>query len=284
MSSLPKPEGPYALPETRLSASDGSRSVPDDVPASPSTTEASIAAPLMAEGASGSFPGDSGELAVETRRVLVQLLLGPSVDARRHTRLWPILLRDEEMIRRRLHELFLDLVVDRDHHVAFTRQVHADELEVPVLLRRSPLTFLDSVLLLFLRRRLTQAEAQGERAVVSVDEMSEHMLVFERQSNTDKSLFAKRMRNSIDKMKQDSVLQKIRSSEDRFEVSPTLRLLFSAEEILALTHVYRSLASGHEDENVSVEANGASIADDAETGLNRAAENADEEHIDEEGA
>ena len=134
------------------------------------------------------FPGDTGELAFETRRVLVQLLLGPSVDGRRHGRLWPILLRDEAVVRRRLHELFLDLVVDRDHQVAFTRQVQTDEVEIPVLLRRSPLSFLDSVLLLFLRQRLTQAEAQGERGVVSVDEMIEHMSLFERQSNTDKAI------------------------------------------------------------------------------------------------
>lgn len=196
------------------------------------------------EAASNLFPGDTGELAFETRRVLVQLLLGPSVDGRRHGRLWPMLLRDEVIVRRRLHELFLDLIIDRDHQVAFTRQVQTDEIEIPVLLRRSPLSFLDSVLLLFLRQRLTQAEAQGDRAAVSIDEIIEHMSLFERQSNTDKAGFERRMRHSIDKMKRDSVLQKIRNSEDRFEVSPTLRLLFSAEEVIALTQIYRSLADG----------------------------------------
>ncbi len=41
-----------------------------------------------------------------------------------------------------------------------------------------------------------------------------------------------------------SILQKIRSSEDRFEISPTLKLLFSAEEIQALTHLYQRMAAG----------------------------------------
>jgi hypothetical protein len=205
-------------------------------------TSASVSEKM--EAASNLFPGDTGELAFETRRVLVQLLLGPSVDGRRHGRLWPMLLRDEVIVRRRLHELFLDLIIDRDHQVAFTRQVQTDEIEIPVLLRRSPLSFLDSVLLLFLRQRLTQAEAQGDRAAVSIDEIIEHMSLFERQSNTDKAGFERRMRHSIDKMKRDSVLQKIRNSEDRFEVSPTLRLLFSAEEVIALTQIYRSLADG----------------------------------------
>jgi Domain of unknown function (DUF4194) len=272
MTTSPKAELPHPLPEARLST-----------PASLSEVDTERTGPLSTPpaGESRSFPGDTGELAIETRRVLVQLLLGPSLDGRRHTRLWPILLRDEAIVRRRLHDLFLDLVVDRDHQVAFTRQVDADDLEVPVLLRRSPLTFLDSVLLLFLRQRLTQAEAQGERAVVSIDEMSEHMSVFERQSNTDKVLFAKRMRNAIEKMKGDNVLQKIRSTEDRFEVSPTLRLLFSAEDIQALTRVYASLALGSEKMDGGVETGNPSIAELAETAI---VGSTNEEPIDEESA
>jgi len=52
------------------------------------------------------FEGDSGELPLETRRVLVQLLAGPSLDGQRHPKLWPVLVRDEALIRRRLSELF----------------------------------------------------------------------------------------------------------------------------------------------------------------------------------
>ena len=45
--------------------------------------------------AAGLFPGDSGSLPFEVRRVLCQLLAGPSVDAERHALLWPVLLREE---------------------------------------------------------------------------------------------------------------------------------------------------------------------------------------------
>jgi len=37
----------------------------------------------------------------------------------------PVLVRDEALIRRRLSDLFLDLVIDRDLQVAFTRQAGA---------------------------------------------------------------------------------------------------------------------------------------------------------------
>jgi hypothetical protein len=45
-------------------------------------------------------------------------------------------------------------------------------------------------------------------------------------------------------MKKNSILQKVRGSEDRYEISPTLKLLFSAEQIVALTEQYQALAAG----------------------------------------
>ena len=196
-----------------------------------------------AEQASGPalYQGDSGELSLDARRVLVQLLAGPSLDGQRHSRLWPVLIRDEAAIRSRLSELFLQLVIDRDLQVAFTRQAETGELEVPLLLRRANLTFIDSLLLLHLRQRLTQAEARGDRAVVSTDEIVEFLGVYEQAGNTDRALFEKRIHASIEKIKKHSILRKIRASEDRFEISPTLKLLFSAEEIQALTRIYHGM-------------------------------------------
>jgi hypothetical protein len=126
--------------------------------------------------------------------------------------------------------------------VAFSRQADVGELEVPVLLRRAPLTFIDSVLLLFLRERLSQAEARAERAVVSSGEIQEHLSTFEKAANTDRAGFVKRVGASVDKIRKHSLLQKIRGTEDRFEVSRTLKLLFSVEEIQQLTRVYQEMA------------------------------------------
>ena len=190
----------------------------------------------------GLFLEDTGELDLDTRRVLVQLLSGPYVDARRHSKLWPVLLRDEAIIRRRLCELFLNLVLDKEIQVAFTRQAETENLEVPHLLRRAQLTFIDSLLLLFLRQRLTQSNVQGERAVVSIQEIIDHLTIYERANSTDQAGFIKRVRASIEKIKKHNILQKIRASEDRLEISSTLKLLFSAEEIQALTQLYHQMS------------------------------------------
>lgn len=187
------------------------------------------------------YPGDSGELSLDARRVLVQLLTGPSLDGRRHSMLWPVLVRDEQAIRSRLSELFLQLVIDRDLQVAFTRQAETGELEVPRLLRRANLTFIDSILLLHLRQLLTQAEAHGDRAVVSTEEIVEFLGLYQQAGSTDRAGFEKRINASIEKIKKHSILRKLRASEDRFEISPTLKLLFSAEEIQALTRIFQDM-------------------------------------------
>src|ERR1700677_625853 len=177
--------------------------------------------------ASSLFQGDTGSLTLDTRRALAQLLAGPALDGRRHPKLWPVLLRDEEILRSRLAELFLELVTDRDAQVAFTRRADTGDLEVPTLLRRAQLTFIDSILLLDLRQRLAQAESRGERATVSTEEIIEHLSPYERSGSTDRAGYTKRIHASIEKIKKHNILQKIRSSDDRFEISATLKLLFS---------------------------------------------------------
>lgn len=217
------------------------------------------------------FPNDRGTLQVGTRRVLVRLLQGPSVDGRRQPRLWQILLRDEALLRQHLHNLFLELVVDYDQAVAFTRQAVAESIDAPVLLRRMALTFLESALVVFLRQRLTQAEAQGERAVLSKSELFEHLEVYERDRNVDHARFERQKDNAVEKAKNLNLLHKIRGSEDRFEVSPTLKLLFPAEDIAALAQTYRSIGAGAEL---------AQTEDDGQAAAEEAGDDADDDLVD----
>jgi Domain of unknown function (DUF4194) len=190
------------------------------------------------------YNSDLGDLPLDTRRVLVQLLSGPSLDGRRHGKLWPVLLRDEAVVRRSLSNLFLDLIVDRDLEVAYTRQADTEDLDTPKLLRNVKLTFADSILLLNLRQRLTHADYRGERAVVSEQEIMDDLGVFERAENTDRFGFIKRIRASIKKLVLRSILQKVRESDDRFEISPTLKLLFSAEVIESMSERYQTMING----------------------------------------
>lgn len=209
-------------------------------------------------GDAGLFPGDTGQLPMDTRRVLVVLLLGPALDAQRQTKLWPVLLRDERVLRSRLHELFLELVVDHEQRVAFTRQVVDETADVPVLLRKAALTFVQSALLLYLRQQLTQADARGERAVVSLEEMREQLRVFERDHSVDKAKSDRQANNAVEKAVQLNLIRRLRGEDDRYEVSPALKLLFPAEQVQVLTETYarlsqRGAGAALEDEGASPE-------------------------------
>jgi len=184
------------------------------------------------------YSGDKGKLPEDARRVLVQLLSGPSIDSKRHSKLWPALLRYQEILSSRLSDLFLELIIDLDLQVAFIRQADTGEIEAPKLLRRTTLTFLDSVLMLYLRQLLTDADVQGQRAVVSTTEMVEQMKLYEKEQSTDQAGFEKRINAAIEKARKNSILNVIPGGEGRYEISPTLKLLFSAEEIAALLIIY----------------------------------------------
>ncbi|OGB27198.1 MAG: hypothetical protein A3I66_11640 [Burkholderiales bacterium RIFCSPLOWO2_02_FULL_57_36] len=188
------------------------------------------------------FEGDTGTLPVPARRVLVRLLQGPSLDARRHEKLWNLLKRHESALRSRLHDMFLELVLDNQSRIAFTRQVTSEEVDIPILLRRQNLSFIESVLLLFLRQKLTHSDAQAERAVVDRIEMQEYLKAYERSDNVDISRFGKQMDSAIEKAKTLGVLLKLPGTDDRYEVSASLRLLFPVEEIEVLTTAYRRYA------------------------------------------
>ncbi|WP_414715813.1 DUF4194 domain-containing protein [Stenotrophomonas sp. CFBP8980] len=187
------------------------------------------------------YLGDTGRLPQDARRALCQLLIGPSIDQQRHAKLWPALLRNEAAIRTSLSDLFLELVLDRESGVAFTRQSDTEDLDSPVLLRTSPLTFIDSVLLLYLRQQLGEADARGNRAVVADAEMAEALAVYEKNLSTDRAGFNRRVASAVQKMKDNHILTRLAGQEDRHEVSPALKLLFSAEDVSALSAVYRQL-------------------------------------------
>lgn len=190
------------------------------------------------------YPGDVGELQEETRRVYATLLLGPSLEGRDNPNLWPVLVRDQAKIRSRLADLFLELVMDMESKVAFTRQADTNDIAAPRLLRKTSLTFIESVLLLYLRQMLTQADRQGERAVISKVEITEHLMVYAPRDANDPSSFAKRINAAIENAKKFSLLHKIPAAEERWEISSALKLLFSAEDVVSLTAIYNVRQDG----------------------------------------
>ena len=77
-----------------------------------SATGQDPAADTAQESPSALWQGDTGTLHEASRRVLLELLKGPYVSGAQNPGLWTALVADQETIRSRLHDLFLDLVLD----------------------------------------------------------------------------------------------------------------------------------------------------------------------------
>lgn len=187
------------------------------------------------------WDGDTGTLREASRRALVQLLRGPYLSARRHGQLWNALLADENEIRSRLAELFLDLVVDTEAELAFVRNAEPDTLDAPSVVRSAPMTFLDTALLLHLRQHLLQGGG-GDRVIVGADELLDQLQVYRSRDDADPAMFAKRVNASWTKLEKYGILART-STEGRFEISPVLRLVFGAEEIAAVQAEFARIAS-----------------------------------------
>lgn len=185
----------------------------------------------------GLWRGDAGELADRTRRVLLRLVRGPYLSGAREAQLWASLLTDERVIRSRLADIFLDVVIDRDNEFAFVRNAPTDD--APKAVRSEALTFLDTAMLLVLRQTLLSEEGRG-RVIVGQAEVFEQLAMF-RTSDRDEKDFASRVNSSWNKMQNKlRVLHAV--GDDRAEISPVLRLLVDADHVRAITKEYERIS------------------------------------------
>jgi hypothetical protein len=188
------------------------------------------------------WSGDTGTLSENSRRALLELIKGPYLSGVKTPALWSALLGDESSIRSRLHELFLEVVIDRVGEFAFVRAASTDEIAVPSTVRTRSLTFMDTAMLVVLRQMLLAGEGEG-RVIVGQEEVFEQLWVY-RTADRDESDFARRMNASWQTMKNTLRVIHQAGADDRVEVSPVLRLIVDAEQIAAIGAEYRRLAAG----------------------------------------
>ncbi|SDS73562.1 DUF4194 domain-containing protein [Corynebacterium timonense] len=182
---------------------------------------------------------DTGTLTGLQRRALAELIRGPYVSSIKAPEVFQTVSGSRELLAQQLDNLFLTLIVDDNAGVAYTK---AWDVEVPdkrALLRKQSLTFMDTVVILHLRRELVTTNP-NERTIVDEGEVFEATLPYQGHGGTDKTNQRKRFTASWNKMKSYSIIVST-PTEGRFEVSPVLRIIFSGEEIAAVTESFRAL-------------------------------------------
>ena len=233
------------------------------------TTSAASAAPVETEdtfdwmeddyvhtsiGGDNLWDSDAGTLSFDSRRALVQLLQGPLVRAEQHPPIWKAILSDEAALRQRLADMFLDLVVDEDAGIAFTRIANSGNpirvgkehyVDMPHVLRVKTLTIIDTIVLLDLRTRLGLA-VPGERVIVDQEELRENASQFRALDDRDEATFNRRFDASLDRMRRDYSLLGDTETEGRYEVSPALKHIFDAQTVAGIKAEFEELLAREE--------------------------------------
>lgn len=179
------------------------------------------------------FAGDRGVLDPEVRRVLVHVLQRRFLQADRHRDHWTVLLDNRQVIESRLNDLFVRLVIDHDRGVAYKQQVRADDLDVPILLRDSPYSRSETLVLVHLRTVYQRETAAGEpSARVDVEDVEQTVLSYFADADGDTARRQKAIRKALDRLARDGIVEE--ESAGRFRISPLVEIVLSAEKLREL--------------------------------------------------
>lgn len=197
-----------------------------------------------------------GRLPPEARRVLVALLRHGVIMAADKRRLFEALCRHRSLLQDHLADMYLRLVVDEQTGMALLLQQQLedpDDEEISTLISRRPLSLYDTLLLLVLRKHYQEREATGEQRIMIDSDRIENalrpFLPLTQSSRSDRRQLSGALKN----LKERRILASVRGEEDRFEITPIIRYVVSAEFLEQLLREYRKLAEerkpgGNEDE------------------------------------
>ena len=185
------------------------------------------------------FEGDEGGLEMAQRQTLVTLLKQRFISARTHPRDWPVLIEHERLLRGRLNDLFLDLMIDRDREVAWKRQAVSESgARFPTLLHDTAWSREETLVLVHLRDRYRAGRAAGDaRVFIDREDVVDHIASFRPPHATDESGDEKRARAALASVVKSGLLIGA-VGDERYEISeaiePLLPLDLLAELLSAL--------------------------------------------------
>ena len=191
------------------------------------------------------WEGDEGGLEYRQRRALVTLLKQRFISARTHPRDWQILVEHERVLRSRLNDLFLDLLIDPVREVAWKRQAVSETgSRFPTLLYDAAWSREETLVLVHLRDRLRAGATAGEsRVFVDREDLVEYVASFRPLHATDESGDEKRARNAVTSLAKAGLLI-AGSHEDRFEISEAVEPLLPLDLLGDLLESLRKANGG----------------------------------------
>ena len=215
----------------------------------------------MEEDSAVLFDGDKGQLPYEARRAFALLLRSRYLSAADNPGEWRALLAHQDVLESRCHDLFLQLVVDRDYELAYKTQVREDGLAVPILLKDEPYKRVETLMMVHLRNAFRQQQGAGERvAFIDAEELVEYALSYLARDETNLAARRREADNAIATLVREHVLDEV--GEGRYRILPVIEVLLPVDRLHELARWLRN--PGGADADGTADADGALDEGDAD--------------------
>jgi hypothetical protein len=185
------------------------------------------------------FDGDTSQMPPEACWALQHLVTRPhlSKDNGAH---WAVIVAFEDLLRSRLNELGLLLIVDHDRGYAYTKQSEDPHPRSRRLLRAKTLNLAASALLLFLYQ---QYMGSSDHPVVTHSEMIDHMSLYRSSGDTDEAGFVAKIETAIGTLTEVALLRRLEEG-DRYLIHGVVASLLDSVQLEALRERYMAVATG----------------------------------------
>ncbi|MCC2321262.1 DUF4194 domain-containing protein [Cellulomonas xiejunii] len=210
------------------------------------------------------FEGDDGRLDPDQRKALITMLKHRFITAESHPKAWATITADPRPIRRHLHDMYLELVLDRGREVAYKRQVAPEggAAPFPTLLYDTAWNREETLLLVYLRTRYLNQSAAGEtRVYVDREEMQEFVAQRRPAHATDLSGDRRSVNFAIGALHKAGMLIGA-STGDRFVVSRAVEVMLPIDKLHTLLAWVRERNSDEQDPATQVDEAAADLRGD----------------------
>lgn len=164
--------------------------------------------------------------------ILVALLKG--IVYSRNEKLWDKLLKPENEadIKKYFADIYLDVVIDKSEGYAYLKQKAGEdeEEETPKLIEKRQLNFHVSLLCLLLRKRLIEKDSEGEKAVLTKDEILNMVKPFYKES-TNEANQVRQIESAINRVVDEGFLRKMKTENDQYEINRIIKAFVNADVV-----------------------------------------------------
>jgi hypothetical protein len=165
--------------------------------------------------------------------------------------LWQSLFELQARVRDYCATIGLELLLDEAEGYAYLRQRAAaeDEAELPRLVQRRQLSYPVSLILVLLRKRLTEFDATGgdTRLVISRDQVADQVRLFLPDTANEARLLD-RIDAYLNKVIELGFLRRLRGQDDHFEVRRILKAFVDAQWLAEFEQRLAAYATHAEEE------------------------------------